>query len=127
MSSDHRTQEELRVLTHCQTILRAGIWLLQNGFGRMQLLPYVAPSGCYWRCEFHTPRPRPLAIYRYTTGSGAKYLENHDNGAVRSTISPKSLAIKIMSSVPEAAKTRCQGELSPDVAAWIELLVHVLE
>jgi hypothetical protein len=109
-----------------QTVIRAGIWLLQNGFGRMQLLPYVAPSGCYWRCEFHPSDRRSQAFYKYSSSSGWKYLENHCGGSVRRSISPKALANAIMRSVPEDAQVRCCGDLSPETAAWIGELEHVL-
>lgn len=32
-------------------VLRAGAWLIRNGYGAMRLLPYTAPSGCYWMPE----------------------------------------------------------------------------
>jgi hypothetical protein len=119
--------ESTKPLNSCRKVLEAGIWLLQNGFGRMQLLPYVAPSGCYWRCEFHPPGRPSLAFYKYTTGCGTKYLANHCGGSVRSSISPKTLAQAIIRSVPEDAQMRCSGSLDLKVADWIQQLDHVLE
>lgn len=111
----------------CRKVLRAGIWLLRNGFGRMQLLPYVAPSGCYWRCEFRPSGHRELAFYRYTSGSGAKYLENHCGGSVPPSISAKALACAILRSAPEDALARCRGDLDDSVAAWVQHLNRVLQ
>lgn len=34
-------EEELRET--CSVVLRAGIWLIRNGYGEMMLLPHVAP------------------------------------------------------------------------------------
>lgn len=88
-------------LQNCEKVLRAGIWLIRNGYGRMTILPYTAPSGCYWRCEFHPVGQPRKAFFRYSTGSSSKYLQDHHGGRVRRSISPKGLAQAIMRNVPD--------------------------
>lgn len=103
-------------------VLQAGIWLIRNGYGRMLLLPYASPSGAYWRCEFH-PMGRPSrTIFRYTSGSEARYLENHCGGSIRSNVSPEKLAQAIMKSVPDDIKSSCEGPASPEMLSWLVLL-----
>jgi len=103
-------------------VLQAGIWLIRNGYGRMLLLPYASPSGAYWRCEFH-PMERPSrTIFRYTSGSEARYLENHCGGSIRSNVSHEKLAQAIMKSVPDDVKSSCEGTASPEMLRWLVLL-----
>lgn len=107
-------------------VLDAGIWLIRNGYGRMMLLPYAAPSGCYWRCEFHPPGRPGKSFFRYSTGSGAKYLMDHCGGSVRKGISGKRLAEAIMKSVPDDAKAACVGDAPPETLRWLVELERVL-
>ncbi|MDA0189448.1 MAG: hypothetical protein OSW77_03795 [Proteobacteria bacterium] len=107
------------VFRDCEKVLRAGAWLIRHGFGKLAILPYLAPSGAYWRCEFH-PIGRPSKpFYRYSTGSGGKYLQDHHGGKVRRSISPKGLAQAIMRSVPDDLKAMCTGDVSPGTESWL--------
>ncbi|RQQ15534.1 hypothetical protein DF107_09075 [Burkholderia stagnalis] len=108
-------------------VLRAGIWLIRNGYGKMMLLPYAAPSGCAWRCEFH-PAGRPgKAFYRYSTSSKAKYLENHSGDPVRRDVSAKALAQAIMKGVPDDIKAACEGDATPETLHWLDRLDVALD
>lgn len=54
-----------------KTVLLAAIHLIEKrGFGRMALLPYISPSGMYWRCELHPVGHPSRTLFRYTTGDG---------------------------------------------------------
>lgn len=104
----------------CRKVFLAGCWLIRNGFGRMAILPYAAPSGCHWRCEFH-PEGRPdKAFFRYSTGNGSRYLGLHCGGSIRKDSSPKKLAEAIMVSVPEDLRDRCSGEASAETLRWLD-------
>jgi hypothetical protein len=107
-------------------VLRAGVWLIRNGYGRMGLLPYASASGC-WRCEFH-PSGRPLApLYRYSSASVTKYLLDHCGGSIHANPSAKRLAQDIMRSVPRDAQAACEGTASPETLAWLERLEALLD
>lgn len=111
----------------CEKVLRAGIWLIRNGYGQMQILPYLAPSGCYWRCEFHPTGKSQKAFYRYSTGSGGKYLQDHCGGSVRRSVSAKRLAQAIMVSVSQDMKDRCAGEVTHQTDEWLATLERALD
>lgn len=111
----------------CQKVVRAGIWLVRNGYGKMQVLPYAAPSGCYWRCAFHPPGRPSREFYRYSTGSGHRYLQDHSGGRIAKTASPAALARAIMVSVPEDVKERCHGEVGRETEAWLGELERAME
>ena len=110
----------------CEKVIKAGIWLIRNGYGQMAILPYAAPSGCYWRCEFHPVGQPQQAFYRYTSGNAGGFLRNHCGGSVRRTISPQGLAKAIMISVPDYLKKRCAGDVSPEMQEWLCLLERAL-
>ncbi len=126
MSASVALSAHQQVLDACQKVVRAGIWLLRNGYGRLGLLPYMAPSGCHWRIEFQ-PLGRPSqSFYRYSSGCEARYLEQHCGGTVRRDVSPAGLAQAILVSVPDHVQQRCKGPLAPATAVWLEELESVL-
>lgn len=113
-------------MTETETVVRAGVWLIRNGYGGLALLPYASPSGTAWRCEFH-PAGRPSQIfYRYSTASGRAYLENHCGGVIDASVSPEGLAKAIMVSVPSAAKAQCTGRPTGAMQRWLSLLEESL-
>jgi hypothetical protein len=114
------------VFWDCEKVVKAGIWLIRNGYGRLAILPYAAPSGCYWRCEFHPIGQPQNAFFRYSTSSAGRFLQNHCGGSVRRTITPKGLANAIMVSVPQGMKERCSGEPSLETKRWLEALERSL-
>ncbi len=114
------------LFSNCEKVIKAGIWLIRNGYGRLAVLPYAAPSGCYWRCEFHPIGQPKHAFFRYTTGSAARYLQDHCGGSVRRTISPKRLAKAIMATVPEDLKQRCAGDCLVETEQWLVSLERAL-
>lgn len=103
------------------------MWLLDNGWGNLQILPYVAPSGGYWRCEFHPPGKPSLSFFRYSSSSEHRYLENHCGGSVRKNIRAEALAQAIMVSVPDDMQERCKGPCSFDTLAWQMQLLDQLD
>lgn len=118
------TEEDLKrrqqiTLDSASKVLRAGAWLIRNGYGRMSLLPYMAASGCYWRCEFHPPQHPSQAFFRYSSGSAAFYLESHGGETVHAEIRPRELALKIMESVAEIQKDACRGEATQAMLDWL--------
>lgn len=117
---------EQEIMSAAKKVLEAGIWLIRNGFGNMTLLPYAAPSGGPWHCAFH-PVGRPdREFFRYTSASGARFLENHCGGSIRKAISAKGLANAIMKSVPDNAKEACMGRAANETIAWLDNLERAL-
>jgi hypothetical protein len=100
-------------------LLRAGIWLIRNGYGRLMMLPYTPPSGMYWRCEFHPPRRPQDPFYRYSSASGTDFLADHGGEVVSADASPQDLAAAIMSTVSADAKAACEGDASPETLLWL--------
>ena len=80
---------EAKIMAAGKRVIEAGIWLIRNGYGRLGILPYAAPSGCYWRCEFQPLGRSSKPIYRYSSSNVDKYLASHCGGSVRSSISLK--------------------------------------
>lgn len=115
-----------KIMNAAAKVIRAGIWLIRNGYGRMMLLPYAAPSGCYWRCEYHPPLRPSKAFYRYSTGNETRYLASHCGGSIKKDVSPKTLAQAILKSVPDDVQAACSGEASPETLRWLETLEQVL-
>lgn len=120
-------EEEQLLFQDCRKVLDAGIWLMRNGYGRMALLPYVAPSGCYWRCEFHPVGTPSNPFFRYSSASEGKYLNDHGGQRVRRSITPKGLARAILRHASPDALKECEGELPPDTEDWIVQLERYLE
>ncbi|WFU40100.1 hypothetical protein QA640_38770 [Bradyrhizobium sp. CB82] len=101
-------------------MLRAGIWLIRNGYGNMAVLPYEAPSGCYWGCEFH-----PIgALQPLLERISRQILLDHHGGRVRRSISQKGLAQAIMRSDPNDLKAMCAGDVSALGQCWIPVAFH---
>lgn len=117
---------EDELMHNCSTVIAAGIWLIRNGYGKLQLLPYAAPSGCYWRCEFYPPGRPSKAFYRYSTSSAYRYLENHCGGRLSKSVKPSTLAKAIMVSVPDDVKAQCEGEVSRETEQWLAELERAL-
>lgn len=114
-------------MTAPETIVRAGIWLIRNGYGQLALLPYASSSGAYWRCEFH-PQGRPSqTFYRYSTADGFRYLANHCGGAVRADVGPRKLGEAIMVSVPAVVRAQCAGQPTGAMQRWLVLLEQFLD
>lgn len=104
----------------CRKVFLAGCWLIRNGFGRMAVLPYASPSGCYWRCEFHPVGRSDRAFFRYSSGSGSRYLSSHCGGTIRKDSSPQKLAQAVMVSVSEDLRGECAGEASVETLRWLD-------
>jgi hypothetical protein len=116
---------EQKSMDAARRVLRAGIWLIRNGYGRMALLPYIGGPGC-WRCEFH-PVGQPLnPLYRYSSASVARYLLDHGGGSIHSNPSAQRLALTIIERVPRDAAAACEGRASPETLAWLERLEATL-
>lgn len=115
--------EEL--LRSCHRVLEAGVWLIRNGYGRLALLPYAAPTGA-WRCEFHVLGRPDKVLFRYTSASGPKYLADHCGGSVRRDVKPAKLGPAIMQSVPEELREACEGEASAETLRWLDQLENAM-
>lgn len=113
------------ILRSCHRVLEAGIWLVRNGYGRMALLPYAAPTGA-WRCEFHVLGRPDKVLFRYTSASGTQYLADHCGGSVRKDVKPSKLGPAIMKSVPEGLREACEGEASPETLRWLDQLENAM-
>lgn len=120
-------EQEVLLFQDCRKVVDAGIWLLRNGYGRMALLPYVAPSGCYWRCEFHPVGAPSNPFFRYTSASEAKYLKDHGGQRVRRSITFKGLARAILRHASPDILKECKGGLSSEMEAWLTQLERYLE
>lgn len=105
----------------CRRIVETGIWLIKNGYGKLGLLPYAGPTG-FWRCEYQMLGRPDKVLFRYTSGDGTRYLENHCGGSVRKDIAPSKLGPAIMKSVPEALRDACAGDPGAETLRWLERL-----
>ena len=117
---------EAKIMAAGKRVIEAGIWLIRNGYGRLGILPYAAPSGCYWRCEFQPLGRSSKPIYRYSSSNVDKYLASHCGGSVRSSISAKKLAEAILVSVPEGLAAACSGAASVETLEWLQDLERAL-
>lgn len=131
MSSDLDEDFEIEdpaqeLLRACGKVVRAGIWLIRNGYGRLAILPYLSPSGCHWRCEFHPVGFRSRTMFRYTSADGHKYLASHCGGTLRKNASPEKLAKAVLVGADEDLLAASSGEASPETLAWLESLEGVL-
>lgn len=121
---DHRKQQA-ELLRAAGTVLLAGVHVIEHGYGRMALLPYIGGAG-HWRCEFHPVGRARRVLFRYSSSAGFRYLASHAGGSTRRSISPAALAKAIMVSVPEDLKEQCQGDLPAEYARWLGMLRDVL-
>jgi len=113
------SNEELLEATH--KVLRAGAHLIAQGYGRMALLPYLAPTGA-WRCEFHVLGRPSRVLYRYSSADGAKYLVNHGGGSLARNASAPTLAAAIMERVSDSLRAQCIGLAADETTRWLQLL-----
>lgn len=118
--TDTKTPDE-RLMRACKTVLLAGIHLIENGYGKMGILPYFGGAG-YWRCAFHPPGKPNNQFFRYTSGSVTKYLDDHCGGRISGNVSPKGLGKAIMKGVPEWIREQCIGEPTPEMLRWLEMV-----
>lgn len=119
-------EEQELLYQDCRKVIDAGIWLMRNGYGRMAILPYVASSGCYWRCELHITGNPVNTLFHYSSASDGKYLNDHGGQRVRRSITPKGLARAILRhSSPDLIKA-CKGNLPPSMEAWLVQLERAL-
>jgi hypothetical protein len=115
------TYREQELFDYARRILLAGAWLIENGYGRLALLPYVYATG-HWRCEFHiVGRPQKTA-FRYSIANGPSYLGSHCGGSIRKDVGPEKLAKAIWMSVPDELKDACAGEASREMLEWVSEL-----
>jgi hypothetical protein len=119
-------KQSVKELNCARRVLLAGIWLIENGYGKMMLLPYVYATG-HWRCEFHPQGRIAKTLFRYTIANEHQFLASHCGGTVRKDISVEKLAQAILVSVPEDMKDACSGTPSPEIRAWIADLRRELE
>lgn len=99
-------------------VLLAGAWLIENGHGRVALLPYFYATG-HWRCEFHVAgRPKKTA-FRYSSANGFAFLASHCGGSIRKDVGVDKLAQAIWVSVPDDLKDACAGNASLETLEWV--------
>lgn len=115
-----------RLFESAKNVLLAGAWMIENGYGRLALLPYVYATG-HWRCEFHPLGKPSKTLFRYSIASGHHYLNSHSGGSVPADISPEDLAKAILVSVPDELQAACAGPVTRETLLWIELLKRELE
>ncbi len=123
--SDEHAQSAMW-LDCARKVLLAGAFLIENGYGKMGLMPYVYATG-HWRCEFHPPGRPSKPLFRYTIGNEQRYLALHCGGSVRKDISPEKLAQAILVSVSDDFKEACSGEPSREIVAWVADLKRQLD
>jgi hypothetical protein len=103
------------VVRHATRIISMVHELHKAGYQRVRMLPYLAPSGCYWRCAitysdnveddgYHIREEADELVARYTTGDEAKYFGWHD----AKDLSARQLAEKFVSKFSLIA-TRGEG------------------
>jgi hypothetical protein len=117
--SREQDQEDFGAQLHAaRTVVAAGLHLIENGYGRLMMLPYDY-KGLAWRCEFHPIGFPSRGFFRYSSSQGRRYLVSHCGGAVPLDIGPERLAQAIMVGVPEDTKQQCEGAVDPAFAGWL--------
>lgn len=117
---------EFETFEYVRKVLLAGAWLIENGQGKLALLPYFYATG-HWRCEFHLiGRPKKTA-FRYSIANGPSYLSSHCGGTIREDVGPEQLAQAIWVSVPDDLKIACSGEAPRQTLEWLTELRHQLD
>lgn len=110
---------EQKAMFDCaRKVLLAGAWLIENGQGRLALLPYVYATG-HWRCEFHVVGRPKKTVFRYSIANGSAYLASHCGGTLQKDVGPEKLAQAIWISVPEDVKDACSGAASRETLEWV--------
>jgi hypothetical protein len=116
---DDQGGEQQKAMFECaRKILLAGAWLIEQGNGRVALLPYNYATG-HWRCEFHPLGKPKKTAFKYSIANGSAYLSSHCGGSIRKDVSPEKLAQAIWVSVPDDMKNSCSGVASREVLDWI--------
>ncbi|AMM13078.1 hypothetical protein AX768_02080 [Burkholderia sp. PAMC 28687] len=103
--SDEHDQSSIW-LDCARKVLLAGAFLIENGYGKMGLMPYAYATG-HWRCQFHPLGKPSKPLYRYTIANEHQFLASHCGGSVRKAISPEKLAQAILVSVSDDLKEAC--------------------
>lgn len=117
MTTEHDDRQH-ELFPCARRVLEAGLWLVENGYGRVGVLPYVYATG-HWRCEFYPLRNPSKPFFRYSAAQEAQYLANHCGGSIQRHVGPDKLAQAILVSVPEEVKNFCAGPASAEVLRWI--------
>lgn len=110
--------EGIRDLECCRRVLSAGIWLIENGWGKMQILPYVYATG-HWRCEFHPAGSRGDVVFRYSIADQFGFLSSHGAGETEEEISDAELARRIRAMTPAKLRKSLEGPAAPEMLAWL--------
>ncbi|MDH6149326.1 MULTISPECIES: NUDIX hydrolase [Paraburkholderia] len=111
-------REHTRRHTHMITVLYTLSELIQKGYGRLRVLPYMSSSGCYWRCEFHLLRNPGKVAFRYTNGSEDRYLNAYGDPKRYADISPLELAERIVKTACGKEKEYLQSSSGPLTKAY---------
>lgn len=123
----HEVDRQAEMFAAGRSVLQAGRWLMLNGWGNMLMLPYISPSGAYWRCAFHPLGKPSREFFRYSSSSVFRFLADHSGGSVRRNVTAERLARAIIKSVPEEVREQCQGRCSPELQQWLDGLSAQLE
>lgn len=121
------TQQQIRAAA--RRVLGACTWMIEKGgYGRLRILPYVSPSGCFYRVELH-PEGKPSSpLFRYTTGDGHRYLANHGGNRVPWNAGRWVLAAYIEAGCADSrALLATRGPLDPAYARWLEHMAFQVE
>ncbi len=102
-------------------VVRAGAYLVANGYGRMALLPYVSSSGA-WRCEFHVLGHPSRVLFRYSIGSRNHFLADHGDLEAMSDVAVEGLAQAIIGVASLEVLDQCRGAATREYTAWLKLL-----
>ena len=113
--------EQQAMFDCARKVLLAGVWLIENGHGRLAMLPYVYATG-NWRCEFHVIGRPKKAAFRYSIANGPAFLASHCGGTIRKDVGYEKLAQAIWVSVPDDLKDACSGQASHETLEWVSEL-----
>lgn len=112
------TQQQIRAAA--RRVLLAGVWMIENGHGRLRILPYASPSGCHYRVELHQEGHPSSPLFRYTTADGHRYMANHGGARVPWNAGPATLAANISAGCRDFATIFATfGPLDPEYARWL--------
>lgn len=106
-------------------VLLAGVWLIENGWGKLALLPYVYATG-HWRCEFHLPAKPSQVVFRYSIANGYDFMASAGGTPTSASTDIEALAKIILRHVPDHHRSLCAGAVDRPLAEWLKQLKQVL-
>jgi hypothetical protein len=88
------------------------------GFGNLKIIPYIAPTGMHWRCEFISPQRKHSCI-------ASRWLGNYEADHPQIKISPKALADLFVADHFDFI-LHCRGQ-NTEYCSWYKQMLNQLD